>query len=805
MAPKPALSIAVRTLAEHVLRCGDLRVAFLSSRRAREGIAGHRRIQASRPAGYQPEVPVAGRVETERFVLHVSGRIDGVWDTDDGLVVEEIKTTAQPLDAVGDNPVHWGQARIYAHLLAVERGLSAVTLQLTYYHLDSAKVRELQQTQTAAELEAFFEAVVARYLRWAAAMIDWRALRDASIRELSFPFAAYRAGQREMAVAVYRAVRDRYPLLVQAPTGIGKTLAVWFPAVKAMGEGLLDRVFYLTARTTGRLVAQDALGHLREAGLRFRTLSLTAKEKICFCPEAGCSAALCEFARGHYDRLNDALEAAFAIEALTRDAVEAVAQAHRVCPFDLAMTLAPWVDGIIGDYNYIFDPRVRLRQFFESDDAGRNLILVDEAHNLVDRAREMYSAELSTDTLREVRRPLKPAAPALHRSLGRAARLLDAVALDAPEDGNPGVTRRPAEEMLDRLRRCLLQAEAVLTRQPEAPWRMPLMECYFRIHAFLQVADAYDSRHATFCQRTGPVVLVRLFCIDPAPGLAETIGCCAGAIFFSATLAPMDYFAAVLGLPASVARCHFPSPFDRRHLAVQVARKISTFYKDRDESADQVAAAIAAVVDARPGNYLAFFPSYAYLSRVHEALTRSRPQLPTRCQTPAMAEEAREAFLQWLPEAPTASRLGFAVMGGVFGEGIDLTGERLTGAIIVGVGLPAICVEREQIRRYYEGRCGNGFGFAYRYPGINRVLQAAGRVIRTATDRGVVALIDGRFARPDYRCLLPDHWRVRLVDSPEQLSDDLSRFWTGTSPCIGAPPQPVPDDTPRHAGPGSER
>jgi DNA excision repair protein ERCC-2 len=776
---KPQLSIAVRTLAEHVLRCGDLRVAFLGPRRAQAGIAGHRKIQESRPAGYQPEVPVAGRVETDRFVLRIAGRIDGVWPRDDGLVVEEIKTTTRSLDAAADNPVHWGQAKIYAHLLAVERKLEMATVQLTYLHLDSGEVLEIPRSFTAAELESFFDTVVGRYLQWAAAMIDWRIRRDESIRKLDFPFSAYRPGQREMAVAVYRAVRDNHPLLVQAPTGIGKTLAAWFPAVKAMGEGLIDRVFYLTARTTGRLVAQDALSRLRGAGLRFRTLSLTAKDKICFRPEAGCSAKLCEFAKGHYDRLNDALAAAINIEALTRGALEAVARTHRVCPFDLAMTLAPWVDGIIGDYNYIFDPQVRLKEFFEEEDAGRSLILVDEAHNMVDRAREMYSAELSTDALRDVRQPLKKDAPALHRALGRAARLMAAAVENAPEDGTLQVSERPPEEALDALRRCLRLAETALIRQSEAPWRTGLMECYFGIHAFLQVAEAYDRRYATFCRRLGRAAQVRLFCIDPAPGLAETIAACAGAVFFSATLAPMDYFAAVLGLPATVTRYRFPSPFDRRHLAVRVARRVSTFYKDRAGSVDQVAEAIAAVVEARPGNYLAFFPSYAYLDQVHEVLARHWPRIPTRCQTPTMTEADRENFLEWLPEAPTESRLGFAVMGGVFGEGIDLVGDRLTGAVVVGVGLPAIGPEREQIRRYYEGAQGCGFDFAYRYPGINRVLQAAGRVIRSASDRGVVALIDARFARPDYRRLLPDYWTLQWADDARQLSVGLKRFWAG--------------------------
>ena len=786
---KPALSIAVRALAEHVLRGGDLNFTFMGAARPQEGIAGHRRVQSSRPEGYQREVPVACRIETPCFVLTISGRIDGVWATDDTVVVDEIKTTGQDLEvaATAENPVHWGQALIYAHMLAVERGLEAVTVQLTYYHLETGAIYELQRQEDRASLAAFFDTVVGRYLTWAQAVMDAGVARDASIRQLAFPFARYRPGQRDMAVAVYRAARDGRPLLVQAPTGIGKTMAAWFPAVKAVGAGLATRVFYLTARTTGRLVAEDALARLRAAGLRFRVLSLTAKDKICFCPEALCGPDECPYARGHFDRLGDARQAALATQALTRDTVETLSRAHHVCPFAFSLSLAGWVDGIIGDYNYVFDPRVHLRSLLEEAEGGRTLLLVDEAHNLVDRAREMYSAALHKRAVMDARRPVKTAAPALYRALGRINRAMAADRKRCVDQAEARVENAPPEELLARLLRGIRLAEAVLIRHPGVEWRQGLLDLYFAMLTFMRIAEGYDHRYVTFYTPQATDLQVRLFCLDPSPRLGATLAHCAAGVFFSATLSPMDYFAALFGLPAETARCVLPSPFPRHHLAVYAARGISTYFRDRTRTEAAVVETIGTVVNARPGNYLAFFPSYAYLEQIHAAFGRCWPQIATRCQTPQMGEAARDDFLAWLPATPCQARLGFAVMGGVFGEGIDLVGDRLAGAVVVGVGLPAICTEREQIRRHFQDRRGAGFDFAYRFPGINRVLQAAGRVIRSAADRGVVVLIDARYGRDEYRRLLPPHWQLRPVGRIDQLAAALAAFWGRMEAADGPP------------------
>ncbi len=774
---KPQISVAARVLAEHVLQGGDLAFSFLGSVRAQEGIAGHRRVQASRPEGYQREVAVACRVETGDFVLDIGGRIDGVWDLDGQVVLEEIKTTIQPLEAAAgaDNPVHWGQARIYAHMLAQERGLAQVTVQLTYYHLETGKLKELRRTETRTALAEFFEAVVGRYLDWIRILLAGRARRDAAIASLEFPFGRYRPGQREMAVAVFRAARDGHPLMVQAPTGIGKTMAAWFPAVKAVGAGLVERVFFLTARTTGRLAAEDAMARLRSAGLYFRVLSLTAKDRICFAPDATCGPEDCPYARGHFDRLMPALRAALEEQALTRARVEALAGDHRVCPFEFSVSLASHVDGIIGDYNYAFDPRVRLRSLFEAEGVGRTLLLVDEAHNLVDRGREMYSADLGKQAVLAVRREVKTVAPKLYRALGRVGRAISAV----PKEGAEGVSETPPEALLDELKGALRASEAVLLRHPGAQWRQAVMDLYFQMLAFARIGDGYDRRYVTLATGPAKEVQVRLFCLDPSPGLAETLSHCNAAVFFSATLTPMDYFQALFGLPAQTARCCLPSPFPEERFGIFVLSSVSTYYRDRSRTLEPVVEAIGAAVDARTGNYLVFFPSYAYLEQVYDVFVHRWPGTAVQCQTPRMGDQARDDFLAWFPEAPCHTRVGFAVMGGVFGEGIDLVGERLTGAVVVGVGLPAICPEREQIKRFFDGEMGTGFDFAYRFPGLNRVLQAAGRVIRSPEDRGVVVLIDARYSRSAYRRLLPLHWRPRPVGRIGRLADGLADFWDG--------------------------
>ncbi|BBO67388.1 ATP-dependent helicase [Desulfosarcina alkanivorans] len=770
--------IAVRTLVDVVLRAGDLDMRFAAPGRPLEGIRAHQKIQRQRPEGYRAEVPVSLDVETADLILEVGGRIDGVLDNEGGTIVEEIKSTTRDLESIekATDPCHWGQVKVYAYLLAKEQGIPAVTTRLTYYHLDSGDTLELVERMTADRLESFFQQLVDRYLKWAVTLARWRQLRDAGILALDFPFPAYRTGQRPMAVAVYRAIRDGGQALIQASTGIGKTMAALFPAIKTMGEGHIDRIFFLTARNTGKASALKALSILQERGLRLKRVSLTAKDRICFCPDATCNPDVCAYARGHFDRLQAAMDDAFVLDNLDRDAIETVARSHWVCPFEFSLELSRWADCIVCDYNYAFDPRVYLKRFFD-EEHGAYAFLVDEAHNLVDRSREMFSARLRKSEFLELRRAVKSHLPAVYRAAGKINTWMRHAGKGAREAGGFQSEARLPDGLEPLLRAFLRVSERWLARNQPASYRDIVMDRYFGTSGFLRVWDQYDDSYVTCRQVAGRDLQVKLFCLDPSGHLKRALKRSRATIFFSATLMPATYFQDLFGCEPTAVRLAVPSPFPRRHLEVLIATGISTYYAQREQSVDRIRALVRTFIRSRKGNYLCFFPSYEYMNMVAGQFEGTEDGVQVLVQDREMDDAGRARFLERFSAENDRTLVGFAVMGGIFGEGIDLVGDRLSGAVIVGVGLPAICPERDLIRRYFDGQ-GAGFDFAYRYPGINRVLQAAGRVIRTHTDRGAILLVDRRFFSPGYQQLLPVHWSAAVVRSERQLAARLHRFWS---------------------------
>lgn len=785
------VKVPVRELVEFVMQSGDLGGGtFVGAGRAVAGTRGHQRIQKSRPAEYEAEIAVSFRVVTPAVELEIKGRIDGVWRGADPVVIDEIKTTTMSLGeiTVENQPLHWGQAKVYAYIFATQHGLECIAVQLTYLNLDTLETLELRQEYEIAELEPFFGDLVSRYLAWARTMNEWRAVRDASIVGLAFPFTDYRAGQRAFAVGVYRAIADGVNLFAQAPTGIGKTVATLFPALKALGGGLVAKIFYLTAKTVGRNVAEDTLKTLAGIGLRCKVLTLTAKEKICFLDTPDCRPEGCEYARGYFDRVKEALEAIFPRDAFDRATVEEIARAHRVCPFEFSLFLSLWSDVIIGDFNYAFDPRVYLRRFFDPPQ-DEYTFLVDEAHNLPDRAREMFSAELRKSWFSELKKAVKTSYPAVARTLAkitphftRASRELSQAVPDG--DRPTGVVAEPPEELVQALRRFLKTAETCLTEPEPSEARTALLETYFRATAFVRVAETFDEHFVCYTETDGRDVRTRQFCLDPSELLADALKRARSTVFFSATLLPMKYFFEILGgrkggnAPDRILR--LSSPFDAAHLGLMVLPQIRTEFRVRDRSYESLADIIHATVAEHRGNYMVYFPSYRYMSAVREIFTEKFSDIRVLEQSLGMTEEARDAFLREFSADASAALIGFAVMGGIFGEGIDLRGERLIGSIIVGVGLPQICLERNLIRDFFERKEGAGFDFAYRYPGMNRVMQAAGRVIRTERDHGVVLLVDERFLRYGYRSLFPSEWsHVRTVRSEPELKRALSGFWNG--------------------------
>ena len=775
---KSELKIAVRDLIEHVFRSGDLVFEFLGSSRPVDGIRAHQKIQNSRPDTYQPEVSISHQVETDRFRLIIGGRIDGVYNEPGRTIIEEIKTTTRNPNYFEKNqqPVHWAQVKTYAYIYGRQQGLEEIMTRLTYYQIDTGEIRTFKHTFGIAELEIFFDDLIARYLEWAQTINDWSRQRNESIQDLDFPFVTYRPGQDKMAKEAYRAMCDHSQLLVEATTGIGKTIAVLYPAVKALAEKLSQKIFYLTARTTGRIVAQKALDELRAKGLRLKSVTLTAKDKICFCPDSACNPEECEYARGHFDRINDAVNAIFARDAFTREQIVETARIYRVCPFEFSLDLSRWADCIICDYNYVFDPRVYLRRFFK-EEKGDYIFLIDEAHNLVDRSREMFSAEIFKQPVLDIRRQLKDNLPHIYKSLGRINAWLVKARKKCAESRNPLAEKDPPEDLIPLLKGFLFITERWLAQNIKTAFRESLLDLYFAVSGFIRVADQYDECYTTCYEKMGKDLKLKLFCIDPSIHLEKAMNRCQVAILFSATMTPMDYFKQILGCDQSAHHLILHSPFPGENLGLYISDQISTYFRHRDQTADQVARVIATLIEQKKGNYLLYFPSYVYMRKIYQSYTARCPQTETILQKPGMAESERDMFLRRFSQNNPQTLVGFAVMGGIFGEGIDLVGKRLMGAVVVGVGLPGISLERELIKEYFTNALGAGFEYAYLYPGINRVLQAAGRVIRTEKDRGVVLLIDQRYGRYQYKSLLREEWDPVRVRDPQQLADGLQKFW----------------------------
>ncbi len=748
--------VAVRTLCEFAAKQGDLDLRFTPAPSAQEGMAGHQAVTGRRGANYEKEVTL--RADFQH--LTVRGRADGY---DSALnCLEEIKTHRGDLSRQPTNHrhLHWAQARVYGWLLCQTRQLPELTLKLVYFDIATQDETVFTEVQTAAALREFFETLCQRFLAWAAQELAHRAARDAALVTLAFPHDAFRTGQRELSEAVYKTGVNGRCLLAQAPTGIGKTIGTVFPLLKACPSQQIDKLFYLAAKTPGRRLALDALA-LIGAGtpaMKLRVLELAARDKTCEHPDKACHGDSCPLARGFYDRLPAARADALAGAAMDRPALRDVALRHQVCPYYLGQELARWSDVVVGDYNYYFDGSAMLYAMTLAHD-WKVGVLVDEAHNMVERARRMYTAELHQDDFRAVRR-LAPAA--LKRPLDKLHRAWNVV---------HSVQTRPYEtraELPQAFVMALQQAAAAvadhLAETPAQP-ESSLQQFYFDALQFMRLAEAFGS-HSLFDVTLQPAGAGRkqdnaTLCIRnvvPAPFLKPRFDAAHSAALFSATLSPRDYYQDMLGLPENSAWIDVASPFDAQQLAVQVVKTISTRYPHRQQSAAPIVQLIARQYAAAPGNYLAFFSSFDYLQLVATLFRGQHPHVPVWEQSRRMDEGQRTAFLERF--APGGSGVGFAVLGGSFGEGIDLRGDRLVGAFIATLGLPQVNEVNEQMKARMGEAFGAGYDYTYLYPGIQKVVQAAGRVIRTREDRGVVYLIDDRFAQPAVRQLLPSWWSV---------------------------------------------
>jgi len=752
-------TVAVRTLCEFTAKAGDLDLRFTPSPTAQEGIAGHGMVTASRGPGYEREVALQGRFGE----LLVRGRADG-WDPVRRRV-EEIKTFRGDLarQPANHRVLHWAQAQVYGHLLCELHGLDAVTLALVYFDVGRQKETVVEALHTREELQALFESRCTRFLAWARQEVAHRQARDAALAALGFPHEEFRPGQRELAEAAYRAAARGRILMAQAPTGIGKTVGTLFPVLKALPGQQLDKLFFLAAKATGRRLALDAIERLGGGTpqLPLRVLELTARDKACEHPDKACHGESCPLARGFYDRLPGARAEAIQGAVMSAPALREVALRHQVCPYYLSQELARWADVVVGDYHYWLDTSALLHALAQ-DGGWRAALLVDEAHNLVDRAREMYSAQLDPAALASVRRT---APTRVKRALGRLARAWDELGADQQEPYAAHETL--PESWFGALQNAAATIADHLADAPHEP-APALQQFYFDALAMLRLAESF-SHHSVFdiSLRKGPRGPQAVPCIRnlvPAPFLGPRWRDAHAAVLFSATLAPATFYRDTLGLPEDSVWIDVASPFTPEQLSVRLVRSISTRWTDRARSLAPIAQLIAREYERCPGNWLAFFSSFDYLRQVAVLVRERHPELPVFEQVPGMPEADRRAFVERF--VPGGRGIGFAVLGGSFGEGIDLPGDRLVGAFIATLGLPQVNPVNEELRKRLERTFGAGYDYAYLYPGLRKVVQAAGRVIRTREDRGTVVLIDDRFAQPAVRALLPAWWRVQLDPGP---------------------------------------
>ncbi len=780
------VKISVRNLIAFVLRSGDLDSRFMGASRAVEGTRAHQKIQKARKEEvkdgqeYIPEVWLSHSLEYKGMTITVEGRADGVLWKNDIVIVDEIKTTTRPLEQIDEhyNMLHWAQVKCYAYILATQNGLKELDIQLSYYQLDTQEIKNLLQHFSITQLKDFFDQLIERYFLWAEMVNTWQIKRQRSIKSLDFPFVTYRKGQRNLAVAVYKTIVQRKKLFVKAPTGIGKTISTLFPAVKAMGEGYTTKIFYLTAKTITRQVAEEAFIKMKTKGLLLKTITLTAKDKICFKDESNCNPEYCKFAKGHFDRVNDASKDIFNHENLmTREVIEKYARKYQICPFEFSLDMALWVDSIICDYNYVFDPRVYLKRFFEENDDKDYIFLIDEAHNLVDRSRAMFSAELNKSSFLDVKRIMKEKEPEIAKVSNKLNKFMLTAKKECGKEKSLVQEKEP-KEIVPLLKKFINVSEKWLAKNEQSNGHKELLELYFEVKIFVRIAELYDERFVTYIQKNNRDVKIKLFCIEPSYLLSEAVKRGKTAVFFSATLTPLDYFRDMLGGAKEDYMIQLSAPFDNNNRCLLIANSISTKYSDRENTYDIIADYLNTVVLQKAGNYLVFFPSYKYMYEVYDIFRERYSGISTIMQSSFMTEQEREAFLDIFRPNLSEPLLGFAVLGGIFSEGIDLKGERLVGVVVVGVGLPQICLERDIIKNYFQNKNNYGFEYAYMYPGMNKVLQASGRVIRSEEDRGIILLIDERFAYSNYIRVFPREWEHhQKAKSIDDVRIALERFW----------------------------
>ena len=764
------LKISVRNLVEFICRYGDIdnrRTTGGSVELMSAGSRIHRKIQGKMGKDYRSEVPLKKVCPFDRFTITVEGRADGVITEDESVTIDEIKSVKKSITMIKEaDRVHLAQAMVYAYIYSEQNELDRINIRMTYCSMETEEIKQFVSEYSFSCLRKWFNEIMAEYSKWIEYLYDEKIKSVYSIRPLQFPFE-YRKGQRELVVSAYKTISEGKNLFIQAPTGVGKTMSVVSPAVKAVGEGFGDKVFYLTAKTVTAKVAEDAFDTLKSHGLHFKTITITAKEKICVMDETECNPEYCPRAKGHFDRINDAVYDMITNEInITREIILKYAEKHNVCPFEMTLDASNWVDGIICDYNYVFDPNVNLKRYFAEGEKGEYIFLVDEAHNLVERAREMYSAKLVKEQFLLAKRKMKNYSSRIEKLIGKC----NSDMLSYKRECKGYSVRSEADSLLKHLQQLKTAFDKFLDEHREFDGRKEILEFYFDITNFLNISDRVDESYEIYTELgSSDEFTIKLFCVDPANNLKECLKKGNSTIFFSATMLPINYYKELLSGNTHDYAVYINSPFERDNRIILNGTDVSSKYTRRTkEEYIKIGRYIIEIISGRKGNYMVFFPSYKMMEAVYDAMEEmfgenenaenaetavpgglygfsSINDLNILLQKRSMSEAERNEFIDRFGKEDESNITAFCVLGGIFSEGIDLKNESLIGSIIVGTGLPMVCTEKEILKAHYDREGKSGFDYAYRFPGMNKVQQAAGRVIRTDSERGVIVLLDERF------------------------------------------------------------
>lgn len=795
------IRISVRNLVEFILRAGDL-----DNRRVKapadamlEGGRIHRMIQRRMGSEYEPEVSLRYVCDAGEYSIIIEGRADGIITEQSGVTIDEIKGTYKDLSRIKEpEKVHLAQAKCYGYIYSVKNNLKNIKIRMTYCNIDTEEIKYFYESYDFDELSMWFNELTGEYKKWADFQFRWNITRQNSINKLEFPFE-YREGQKELVTYVYQTIFHKKKLFIEAPTGVGKTVSTIFPAIKAMGREKSDKIFYLTAKTITRTVAEQTLQLLRNNGLSFKSVTLTAKEKICFMEETECNPDYCPYAKGHYDRINDAVfDLLTHADDFNRKIIEEYALKHQVCPFEMCLDMSLFCDGIICDYNYVFDPHVYLKRFFGDSVQGRYTFLVDEAHNLLERGRDMYSATAVKEKFLEMKRILKPLNGKLEKQIEKQLERCNKELLSLKRECESCRTVEEIDAFVRVLTRLSSLIDNYFDEYDDSPIKADLLDFFFDINHFLDIYERVDDNYVKYTELTDEGGFkLKLFCVNPSKNLQECMERAESTILFSATLLPIQYYKKLLGGTDDDYEVYARSVFRPEKKGLFIGKDVTSKYTRRcEEEYINIACYLYETVKNRHGNYMIFFPSHGFLQQVYEQFEKKyggNEQIECILQTDYMDEAAREQFISRftgnadcdlnadicmeIDIEEDKSLLGFCVLGGIFGEGIDLKNDSLIGAIIVGTGLPQVCNEREILKNYFDSCGENGFDYAYRYPGMNKVLQAAGRVIRTADDVGIVALLDERFLSPSYLNMFPREWVEYEVVTRDKIAGRIERFW----------------------------